>query len=348
MRRPATVDLPFFSIYFDEGYFEKCKANKENIYPMTTALITGINGFAGRHLHSLLAKKGRRVVGLGIEQTCDLPGVQYEMVDITDCDSVAQALKRLAPDEIYHLAGVSFPAEADRTPRSALEINITGTISVIDAMKRFCPSGKLLVVGSAKEYDINAEGLVSEESLPNPTNFYGISKYATELIGQQYCRQYGLDIRFTRSFNHTGPGQSNLFVCSDWARQIAMAECGLGPREVRTGDCDVEIDFSDVRDVADAYRLIMEKGKKARVYNVCSGRTRKLSEILDYLVKKSSKRIAVVREKEKLREVKTYHRLAGDNARLRAETGWAPRYALEKTLDDVYGYWLREIKITSI
>jgi GDP-4-dehydro-6-deoxy-D-mannose reductase len=270
------------------------------------------------------------------------------MVDITDCDSVAQALKSLAPDEIYHLAGVSFPAEADRTPRSALEINITGTISVIDAMKRFCPKGKLLVVGSAKEYDINAEGLVSEESIPNPTNFYGISKYATELIGQQYCRQYGLDIRFTRSFNHTGPGQSYLFVCSDWARQVVMAEGGLGPPEVRTGDCGVEIDFSDVRDVVNAYWLIMEKGKKARVYNVCSGRTRKLSDILDYLVKKSSKRITVIKEKRKLRKVKTYHRLAGDNARLRAETGWKPAIPFEKTLDDLYEYWLREIKKPSI
>ena len=315
---------------------------------MTTALITGINGFAGRHLHALLEKKGRRVVGLGIEQTCDLPDVQYEMVDITDCDSVAQALKRLAPDEVYHLAGVSFPAEADRTPRSALEINITGTISVIDAMKRFCANGKLLVVGSAKEYDINAEGLVSEESLPNPTNFYGISKYATELIGQQYCRQYGLDIRFTRSFNHTGPGQSYLFVCSDWVRQVAMAECGFGPAEVRTGDCGVEIDFSDVRDVVNAYWLIMEKGKKGRVYNVCSGRTRKLSGILDYLVKKSSKRIKAIREEKKLREVKTYRRLAGDNARLRAETGWKPAIPFEKTLDDLYEYWLREIKKPSI
>jgi GDP-4-dehydro-6-deoxy-D-mannose reductase len=219
---------------------------------------------------------------------------------------------------------------------------------VIDAMKRFCANGKLLVVGSAKEYDITAGGLVSEQSLPNPTNFYGISKYATELIGQQYCRQYGLDIRFTRSFNHTGPGQSHLFVCSDWARQVAMAECGLGPPEVRVGDCMVEIDFSDVRDVVNAYRLIMEKGKKARVYNVCSGRTRKLSGILDYLVKKSSRRIAVRQEKKKLREVKTYRRLAGDNARLCAETGWAPRYTLEKTLDDLYRYWLREIRNTSI
>ena len=310
---------------------------------MTTALITGINGFAGRHLHALLEKKGRRVVGLGIEQTCDLPDVQYEMVDITDCDSVAQALKRLAPDEVYHLAGVSFPAEADRTPRSALEINITGTISVIDAMKRFCANGKLLVVGSAKEYDINAEGLVSEESLPNPTNFYGISKYATELIGQQYCRQYSLDIRFTRSFNHTGPGQSYLFVCSDWARQIAMAECGLGPREVRTGDCGVEIDFSDVRDVAAAYYLIMEKGRAERVYNVCSGKTRPLSQILAYLLGKAEKPLQVIADEGKSRLVKTSRRLAGDNGRLRRETGWAPQILFEKTMDDLYDFWVREL-----
>lgn len=284
------------------------------------------------------------MVGLGIEQTCDLPGVTYERVDITDCDGVAQAFKRFMPDETYHLAGVSFPAEADRTPRGALEINITGTIAVLDAMKRFCAAGKLLVVGSAKEYDIGSEGPVSEEILPAPTDFYGISKYATELIGLQYCRQYDLDIRFTRSFNHTGPGQSQLFVCSDWARQIAMAECGLGPPEVRVGDCGVEIDFSDVRDVVNAYFLILEKGRKAGVYNVCLGKTRRLSEILNYLVKKSSKRISVIKEEKKLREVKTYRRLAGDNGKLRAETGWAPAFALEKTLDDLFEYWIKECR----
>lgn len=311
---------------------------------MTTALITGINGFVGRHLAARLASNGRHVAGIGIEQTCLFPDVRYEMVDITDCDSVAGALGRLQPREIYHCAGVSFPAEADRTPRPALEINITGTVSVIDAMKRFCPHARLLIVGSSKEYDINTEGLLTEEDTPNPTNFYGISKYAAELIGLQYCRQYGLDIRFTRSFNHTGPGQSHLFVCSDWARQVALAESGRGPAEIRVGNCDIEIDFSDVRDVARAYFLIMEKGGPGQVYNVCSGVTRKLSAILDYLLGKSKKSIAIIKEEKKLREVKTYRALAGDNSKLRHETGWAPAYAFEKTLDDLFDYWMREIE----
>jgi GDP-4-dehydro-6-deoxy-D-mannose reductase len=310
---------------------------------MITSLITGINGFAGRHLATLLLEKGRSVAGLGIEATCSLDNIPYEVVDITDSDSVAQAFARLAPQEIYHLAGVSFPAEADRTPRSALAINITGTISVIDAMKRYCAQGKLLVVGSAKEYDINAEGLISEESLPNPSNFYGISKYATELIGQQYCRQYGLEILFTRSFNHTGPGQSQLFVCSDWARQIARAEKGDIPQEIHVGDLNVEIDFSDVRDVVNAYWLIMEKGRRSQVYNVCSGVTRPLSEILALLVKKSQVHLSVVAEDKRLREVKTYRRLAGDKRKLRADTGWEPKIPFEKTLDDLLRYWRIEL-----
>jgi GDP-4-dehydro-6-deoxy-D-mannose reductase len=311
---------------------------------MITALITGINGFAGQHLAGLLSKNGRRVTGMGIEQTCLLEGVSYDFVDITDSDMVAQSFSRREPQEIYHLAGVSFPAEADRTPRSALAINITGTISVLDAMKRFSPQAKLLLVGSAKEYDISAEGLVSEDTLPNPTNFYGISKYATELIGQQYCRQYGLDIRFTRSFNHTGPGQSPLFVCSDWARQIAQAEKGLAQQEVRVGDCEVEIDFSDVRDVVNAYRLIMDNGGRGRVYNVCSGITCKLSDILAALTGKSTATLAVVQEQTKLREVKTYRRLAGDNSRLRTETSWEPKIPFDKTLDDLLEYWRSELR----
>ena len=310
---------------------------------MITSLITGINGFAGRHLAALLLEKGRSVAGLGIEATCSVDNIPYEVVDITDSDSVAQAFARLAPQEIYHLAGVSFPAEADRTPRSALDINITGTISVIDAMKRYCAQGKLLVVGSSKEYDTKAEGLISEESLPNPSNFYGISKYATELIGQQYCRQYGLDILFTRSFNHTGPGQSQLFVCSDWARQIARAEKGDIPREIHVGDLNVEIDFSDVRDVVNAYWLIMEKGGRSQVYNVCSGVTRPLSEILAFVTKKSSVPLRVIEESGRLRKVKTYRRLAGDNRKLRAETGWEPKIPIEKTLDDLLRYWRIEL-----
>jgi len=310
---------------------------------MTKALITGINGFAGHHLTDLLMKQGKTVVGLGIEATCYRDDIGYEMVDITDSDSVAQAMERMRPEEIYHLAAISFPAEADRTPRPALAINITGTISVIDAMKRYMPKGKVLVVGSSKEYDINAEGLISENNLPNPTNFYGITKYATELIGMQYHRQYGLDIRFTRSFNHTGPGQSHLFVCSDWARQVAMIEQGMAKPEIHVGDCNIEIDFSDVRDVVNGYSAIMEKGLPGEVYNICSGSMQKLSNILDYLLRKSTKKIAVIQEEKKLREVKTYKKLAGDNSKLKKQTGWSQQFAFEKTLDDLFEYWMHQI-----
>jgi GDP-4-dehydro-6-deoxy-D-mannose reductase len=310
---------------------------------MTSALITGINGFVGHHLASLLAAHGRQVAGMGIEQACSLPDVPYTMVDITDSDSIGREIAHLRPQEIYHLAAATIPSDADTTPRPALEINISGTISVLDAMKRFCPSARLLVVGSSKEYGITGIGPVSEDVTPNPTDFYGISKYASELIGLQYCRQYGLDIRFTRSFNHTGPGQSDSFVCSDWARQVACAEQGRGPAEIRVGDCNAEIDFLDVRDVVRAYDLIMEKGRPGEVYNVCSGRTQKLSAVLEYLTGKSTTTIRVITEENKFRKVKTARTLAGDNAKLCRETGWKPQIPFEKTLDDLFGYWTRKV-----
>jgi GDP-4-dehydro-6-deoxy-D-mannose reductase len=311
---------------------------------VTTALITGINGFAGRHLAALLSGNGRRVAGVGVERACSIPDVPYDVVDITDFEAVSRAFERRCPQEIYHLAGASFPAESDATPRIALEINITGSVSVLDAMKRYCPSAKLLMIGSSKEYDVTAQNPVPEDARPNPTNFYGISKYAAEIIGLQYCRQYGLDIRFTRSFNHTGPGQSPLFVCSDWARQIALAELGEGRAEIHVGDCGVEIDFSDVRDVTRAYFLIMEKGAPAGMYNVCSGTARKLSDILEYLVGKSKKRIVIAKDDRKLRKVKTYRILAGDNTKLCRETGWMPQIPFEKTLDDLFEYWTRNLQ----
>jgi GDP-4-dehydro-6-deoxy-D-mannose reductase len=315
---------------------------------MTTALITGINGFVGQHLTTLLRLKGYTVTGIGIEPLSSIPDIAYEMVDITDSNSVAQIVERMCPQEIYHLAAVSFPAEASRSPRSALDINITGTISVIDAMKRFCHKSKLLIVGSSLEYDCTFDGLVSEDAEPKPSNFYGVSKYATELIGKQYCREYNLDIRFTRSFNHTGPGQLPLFVCSDWSKQIALMECGKTEPVLHVGDCGPEIDFTDVRDVVNAYVAIMEKGKSGQVYNVASGKTIPLQWILDYLVKKSSKKIAIIRDEKKIRDVKAYRKLSGDNSKLRRETGWTTTFSFDKTLDDLFTYWIHKVQTENL
>jgi GDP-4-dehydro-6-deoxy-D-mannose reductase len=167
------------------------------------------------------------------------------------------------------------------------------------------------------------------------------------MLGLQYWRQFGMDVRVSRSFNHTGPGQSHKFVCPDWARQVA--EIALGRKEpvVHVGDLDAEIDFTDVRDVVRAYRAILEKGNPGEVYNVCSGRAVSLRFILDHLTSKIGCPVKIARAEQKLRAHRTSPRLVGSNAKLTAVTQWRPEIPIEKTLDDIYDYWLRELTTKS-
>jgi GDP-4-dehydro-6-deoxy-D-mannose reductase len=305
-------------------------------------LITGITGFVGKWLSEYLISKNLEVYGVDRWAQCPYDGVKYQQIDILNTSLLGKFLQRVQPDTIYHLAAISFLPEADLSPAHALEINIMGTVSILDALKQYCPSAKILLVGSSREYsdEINSEQ-VSEAIHPSPTNFYGISKYAAELIGQQYHRQYGLDIRCTRSFNHTGPAQSPRFVCSDWAKQVASIELGLTDATISVGDLDSVIDFTDVRDVVRAYYSILENGTSGRVYNVCSGKGVSLQWILRFLISKSTKEITINSDEKKLRLHKTNTIMLGDNSLLRNETGWKILVPFEKTLDDLYDYWLR-------
>ncbi|MBD3346297.1 MAG: NAD-dependent epimerase/dehydratase family protein [Chitinivibrionales bacterium] len=312
---------------------------------VVVSVITGVTGFVGGYLAKSLLSHGHTVVGIDQWAQCPWPKVDYSQINILDNASMLHLLDRVRPDYIYHLAAISYLPDADATPGRALEINIMGTVSLLDAVRNSCPSARVLVVGSSKEYGSNAvSDLIAEQTPPAPTDFYGISKFSAEMIGIQYVRQFGLDIRFSRSFNHTGPGQSPRFVCSDWAKQIAEISETKGDSKIKVGDLEVEIDFSDVRDVVEAYYRICTKGKKGETYNVCRGDTVSLDYILTCLLGKTDKKITVEQSKQKLRSHKASPKIAGDNTKLRSHTGWKPGISIEKTLDDLYAYWLKSLK----
>lgn len=308
-------------------------------------LITGITGFVGKWLSEHLISEKFEVYGVDRWDKCPYEAVKYQPIDILNTSFVGKYLQNTQPDTLYHLAAISFLPEADLSPSHALEINIMGTVSILDAVKQNCPSARVLLIGSSKEYsdDINSEK-VSESIHPCPTNFYGISKYAAELIGQQYCRQYGLDIRCTRSFNHTGPSQSPRFVCSDWAKQVASIELGLSDPIISVGNLDSIIDFTDVRDVVRAYAAILENGNKGEVYNVCSGRGISLEWILTFLISKSKRKISINSDEKKLRSHRTNSIMLGDSSLLKKHTGWYAAIPFEKTLSDLYNYWLEALQ----
>jgi GDP-4-dehydro-6-deoxy-D-mannose reductase len=310
---------------------------------MPKSLITGVTGFVGQYLSELLRSEGHVVFGLDRWSSCPYPDITYVQADVLDTPALTGIIADLHPDSLFHLAAVSDPSEADASPRHALEINMMGAVSVLDAVRKGAPSARVLMVGSSKEYNdsINSEA-VAETMPPDPTNFYGISKYASELIGRQYARQYGLWVVSSRSFNHTGPGQPPRFVCSDWARQVAEISKGKIPAEINVGDTGVMVDFTDVRDVVRAYLHMVEHGTTGEVYNVCSGRGTALDFILTYLIDKSTVPIAVKRAENKLKAHRTNKKMIGDNSKLHACTGWTPVIPIEKTLDDLYQWWMKK------
>jgi GDP-4-dehydro-6-deoxy-D-mannose reductase len=307
--------------------------------------ITGINGFVGNFLSEHLKGNGFSVAGLDRWPACDIPGVTYFEGDLLDTAVLAEFLNTVKPDQVFHCAAISVPSDADHSPRHSLDVNIMGTASLLDAVRQSCPSARTLVVGSAKQYGAHAfDGPVAETAPCQPTDFYGLSKYAAECIGMQYVKQFGMDVRFTRSFNHTGPGQSPRFVCSDWARQVASIEAGKSDPVMLVGDCEPAIDFTDVRDVVKAYALILEKGTRGEVYNVCRGTAITLRDLLALLTGKSSKRIIVEQDPARLKSHTTGKKIVGDHTRLSRETGWTPEIPIEKTIGDLYECWLSQIR----
>jgi GDP-4-dehydro-6-deoxy-D-mannose reductase len=304
------------------------------------SFVTGVAGFVGGHLCEFLAGQGEVVAGVDTVPGWRRQSVDYAAVDLCDVEALRRALRHAAPRRVYHLAGMSFPPDADVSPRQALQTNIMGCVSLLDAVRSECPSAVVLLVGSSTVYDAGAgDGAVGESSAVAPASFYGISKYAAELIGMQFVRQLRLDVRLTRSFNHTGPGQSPRFVCSDWARQVARISAHRQEPKLQVGDVGVEVDFTDVRDVARAYHAILAAGAAGRVYNVCSGQRVPLRRVLDHLLAKAEAPVEVVVDESRRRGHTTRRGLVGDHTALTADTGWTPSIPLERTLDDLYAYW---------
>lgn len=307
------------------------------------ALITGSNGFVGQWLADLLQLNGYKVIGIDNTDISRNDKIDYEKVDILESSKLSVLIEKTQPELIFHLAGVSYLPDADRSPSRSIEINVLGTLSLFESVRMACPSSKILFVGSSKEYSTNVNATVITEDIhPAPENFYGISKYCGEMFGQQYVRQFGMKIYLTRPFNHTGPKQAPLFVCSDWAKQIVNIERGIASPTLLTGNLESTIDFTDVRDVVDAYYKIVKHGKAGEVYNICSGVGYTLEWILTYLTSKSSKKITIQQESAKQRNHATNRYLTGDNSKLKKHTGWNYTIPLEKTLDDLYDYWLRQ------
>ena len=314
-------------------------------------LITGLSGFAGKHLMEFLAGTGKHEF-LGLDLKCSAGDLEIrgsslieEKADLLDHGKVEKIIFGFKPQQIYHLAAQSSVSHSWKDPVGTFSINVLGGINILDSARSSAPDARILIICTAEEYGEIEDGrAIKETDKICPNNPYAISKSAMDFTSMVYHKAYDLNIMVTRSFNHIGPGQSEGFVCSDFARQIALIEAGEQEPEILVGNLDSRRDFLDVRDVISAYWHIMNKGKPGQVYNVCSGKPVKISKLLEILLSLSKiSGIKVKRDNDKFRPI-DIGTIFGDNTRLVSDTDWKAIYSLEQSLRDALYYW--RIRVT--
>ena len=299
-------------------------------------LVTGASGFVGGHLLAALRLAGHDPIAAGGPRD----GAPFVPLDILAPEAVRAVVDAAAPDAIVHLAGQAFVPQSLADPLGTFAINATGTVHLLEAVRAVRERGgstpRVLIVSSAEVYGRHApERMPLDEAAPlRPGNPYAASKAAAEACALAWSRAYGLDVLVARPFNHIGPGQDARFVVASFAAQLAAIAAG-GPRLMHVGNLDAQRDFLDVRDVAAAYAALIANGRSGEVYNICSGRPVAIREVLRQLITIARVPVEIRDDPERLRP-SDLPILSGDAGKLRAATGWEPRYALDASLRDAY------------
>ncbi len=310
-------------------------------------LITGITGFVGSHLADyILERGGAEVHGIvrwrsrteNIEHFDDR--VTLHECDLRDAGSTRDVIDHVRPDWIFHLAAQSFVPTSWKAPSESLTTNVLGQLHVFEAVRKIGLETRIQIACSSEEYGMvyEHEVPITEDNPLRPLSPYGVSKVAQDLLGYQYFMSYHMDIVRTRGFNHTGPRRGPVFVCSDFAKQIADIEKGRREPVIRVGNLEARRDFTDVRDMVRAYWLALEKGQAGAVYNICSERSWTIQQVLDMLLGMTDAEIRVETDPTRLRP-SDVPILQGDCSRFRTDTGWTPEIPFEQTLRDILDYW---------
>jgi GDP-4-dehydro-6-deoxy-D-mannose reductase len=261
--------------------------------------------------------------------------------DLRDLSSVRALLETSVPDYIVHLAAQSFVGVSWHAPAETLTTNIISQVNLLEALRGLKMSPRFLAAGSSEEYGLVLEGeLPIKETNPlRPLSPYAVSKVTQDMMAYQYFKSYGLPIVRTRAFNHEGPRRGDVFVTSNFARQVAEIEAGLREPVVYVGDLTPRRDYSDVRDIVRGYWLLLERGEPGEVYNLCSGRSWSIQQVLDFVLNLSTvKGIAVKTDPARLRPSDVMI-LEGDPTKMHKATGWKTEIPFERTLTELLDYW---------
>jgi GDP-4-dehydro-6-deoxy-D-mannose reductase len=314
-------------------------------------LITGFTGFVGSHLADYLVARGDvEVFGMHrwrsrMDNVEHLRGrVQMVECDVRDAAAVRRVIREVRPDRIFHLAAQSYVPTSWLAPAETLGGNVLGQLNLFEAVRELDWPTRIQVAGSSEEYGLvlPSDVPIREESPLRPLSPYAVSKVAQDLLAYQYWQSYRLHVVRTRGFNHTGPRRGEVFVTSNFARQVAEIEKGLREPVVLVGNLDSVRDFTDVRDMVQAYWLALEKGVPGDVYNICSGRGHTARQVLDILLGLAHVQVTVREDPARMRP-SDVTLLVGDCSKFQAVTGWRPTIPFEVTLKDLLEHWRKRV-----
>ncbi len=317
------------------------------------ALITGITGFAGSHLAEYIIANHPDTEVYGImrwrSRTENIQGIK-ERIQLIECDlrdatSVKALLGRVRPDKIFHLAAQSYVPSSWNAPAESLTTNVLGQLNIFEAIRELAIEPWIQIACSSEEY-----GLVHEDELPiketnplRPLSPYAVSKIGQDFLGYQYYKSFGMKVVRTRGFNHDGPRRGEVFVSSNFAKQLIEVEKGKKPAVLHVGNLEARRAFTDVRDIVRAYWLATERCEAGDVYNICSGKAYSIQEVLDRLIELSGVQVKVETDPTRLRP-SDVPVLLGDYTKFKTATGWEPEIPYDKTLTDMLEYWRETIR----
>ena len=298
---------------------------------MSKVIVTGASGFVGYHLAHELSTSGARVIGIAQDQNSTLENVSYQQIDLSDRNEVRSKLDYSGIDGVIHLAGMAAVGGSFDEPLKYINVNSAIQINLMEAALEQNSHAKFVVVSSGSVYGPNNPLPLTEKSATLPTSPYSVSKLAQENLAQYYAYR-GLHCIIARPFNHIGPGQKAGFIVPDLACQVEEAKKS-GQSEIRVGNLSTERDYTDVRDIVRAYRLLLDTGQSGEIYNICSGVAHSGTEILNTLADIAGVKIYPVKDDSKNRPIDN-PLVYGDFTKLSEVTGWKPEIKLEQTLTD--------------
>jgi GDP-4-dehydro-6-deoxy-D-mannose reductase len=310
------------------------------------AFITGIGGFAGSHLAEALLRADNHVEGTVRPERSSSPvGRLPEFVTLHPCDvrssaDLADAVRKAKPDVVYHLAATTSVSEGEADPHGTMEVNLTGTLHLLEAIRKETPGARLVHISSSEVYGrvLPAENPIREDRPEAPVHAYGLSKLLSEQLVRFYERRHGIATIILRPFNHIGPRQSDRFVCASFLKQLVSIELGRASPVLHVGSLDPVRDFTDVRDMVEAYRLAAEHCESGSLYNVASGQGTSIADLLGKMLSLTDSQIEVREDPNRLRKTEIPV-LIGDATSFTKRTGWRRRFVLIETLNDTADYW---------